>query len=682
MTRVRRVRFKTPPQFVAWDGEGTRVEEPTEWVTRCGTAYVWQKDGKITVTEEHKRYPQPYVLLACGAPGIGHRIIHEAGLPTKDCLEFILQVKQTYRNTIFVGFGFNYDVNQILKDLPDECLYELHEKNETCWGPYKIKWLPRKSFYIKHGRSGRSAVIYDVFGFFQTSFLQACREYIGKDDERLIEIEAGKAGRDAFEWSDLKEIIIPYNRMELVLLVEMMDKLRADFEAAGIFPSRWHGPGAIAGEVLGKYGVKVSRDIPKGVLRAAQWGYAGGRFEQFQLGRHADLVYEYDIRSAYPAAIANLPDLSAGSWEHVESWEPGTFGIWRCDYQSNDGLSTRKPQPLFRRSQTGSVSYPPKVHGWYWTPEASLVPSHIREGYVFRPISNNRPFAFVEKLYEQRRLYKSQGISTQRALKLILNSLYGKLAQTIGGKDGPPSWHQLEWAGYITSTTRAKIYEALMLNPNAVIATETDAVFSTEPLDLPLSDRLGDWEQTIFKSIVYLQSGFYYADTGAEILCKYRGMDRDRETKQPIGLPYRSVLDHLRDKTGLSDRVAAPLTSYTTRYVGLGLGLGTNSVWRSWETKPKTVILDQNPRSSKRFHLSLTNTFGGVLDPGCHLCDAGISLYQQLHPTQIGGEMGFSYRRALPWVTREAQDADQNDEEWLEENPDFRYNGEDQDRWQ
>lgn len=466
--------------------------------------------------------------------------------------------------------------------------------------------------------------------------------------------------------------------MELILLVRMMNILREDFKAAGITPSRWHGPGAIASEVLKKYTVKVSRDIPERVLRAAQYAYAGGRFEHFQLGRYKDMVYEYDIRSAYPAAIAQLPDLSSGTWEHVEQYEPDTFGVWRIEYESANGVADNQPQPLFRRSKRGSVSYPPKVQGWYWSPEADLVPSYIREGFVFRPATTNRPFAFVERLYEQRRIFKSQGISTQRAIKLILNSLYGKLAQTIGGKDGPPNWHQLEWAGYITSYTRAKIYRAVMLDPSAIIATETDAVFSTKPLPLTLSDKLGDWEQTTFNSIVYLQSGFYYAsainrDTGEEtIVCKYRGMDRDGETKQPVGLPYRHVLDHLRYRTGFSDRITKPLHSNTTRYIGLGIGLANNkSVWRTWETAPKTITLDQNPGRSKRFHLSLM----------CDLCDSGISLYIQPHPMIIGGEMGPSYARALPWVDY-PDDAELDEEEWLQENPEFRYNGEDQDKWQ
>ena len=200
-----------------------------------------------------------------------------------------------------------------------------------------------------------------------------------------------------------------------------------------------------------------------------------------------------------------------------------------------------------------------------------------------------------------------------------------------------------------------------MEHPESIIATETDAVFSTVPLDLQVSDNLGDWERKEYQSIVYLQSGFYYADTGDEIVCKYRGMDPDGDTKQPVGLPYRTVLDHLRHKTGLSDRITESLLSHTTRYIGLGLGLATKSVWRSWETKTKRVTLDQDGRSVKRFHLSLM----------CPLCEAGISLYQQPHPMGIGGYLGRSYARALPWV-HHTGDADGIDiDEYLEENPTF-----------
>src|SRR5215472_14890512 len=165
MTRIQRQRrFKDPAEFIAWDGEGVRVEEPIEielpQYSSSGSVFYWEKE-RIPF-ENHERKPQPYVLLANSK---GQRIINEAGIPTIDCLEFILNTKQQYPNSIFVGFGFNYDVNQMLKDLPKEKLLEIADNNETFVGSYKIKWLPRKTFYIKHGKSGRSATIYAVFGF-------------------------------------------------------------------------------------------------------------------------------------------------------------------------------------------------------------------------------------------------------------------------------------------------------------------------------------------------------------------------------------------------------------------------------------------------------------------------------------------------------------------------------------
>jgi hypothetical protein len=243
-------------------------------------------------------------------------------------------------------------------------------------------------------------------------------------------------------------------------------------------------------------------------------------------------------------------------------------------------------------------------------------------------------------MYDQRRLLQEQGNSLERALKLILNSLYGKLAQTIGATtEGPPRWHQLEYAGYITSYTRAKIYRAMQLNPDAIIATETDAVFSKEPLDLPLSGALGDWEETIFDEITYLQSGFYYAVTNGEIISKYRGMDRDRKTQQPLGLPLGEVLDHLHKFTTPELPYIKPLSSYTTRFVGLGLGLRTKSVWRSWEKKSRLISLSHRPGYGKRLHV--------IKD--CHWCQVGVSLADRLHETKIGGYSGKSYARALPW---------------------------------
>jgi len=646
-------------EFIAWDGEGTHVE--TEY--------------NISGYREYQ--PQPFVTLGNSKGG---RVSSPLGLSTKDCFELILNTKQEYPDSIFVGFGFGYDINQMLADEPWEVLERLYTKGTCVCGGYWIEWRPRKHFILRHRKSKRSAIIYDVFGFFQTSFLEACKEYLGNDDPDLDTIRKGKEDRDSFEWYEMDDKIVPYNNLELSMLVRVMVQLRQDLHDVGIDPSRWHGPGAIANEVLKKFNVPISRTVPEEVLDASQYAYAGGRFEHFWLGRYVGPVWEYDIHSAYPAAALNLPDLSSGDWEYVEAFEPDAFGVWYIEYDSGDeqGDKYRRPQPLFCRSENGSISYPSQVQGWYWTPEAGLCPGDVRGGWVFRPWSEAKPFSFVTGLYDERRTLKSQGKSAQRALKLILNSLYGKLAQTIGaGKKGPPRWHQLEYAGYITSYTRAMIYKAVSINPSAIIAVETDAVFSTEPLDLPVTDELGDWEQKEYKEIVYLQSGFYYAtEKNDTIKCKYRGMDRDGETLQPVRLPYRTVLDRLARYSGCEYGPTTNLLTYTTRFIGLGMAIKTDKVWRSWEREPKQVSLDQKPGGSKRYH---------VVD-NCPECQDGYTLNDCLHTMYIGGYSGESVARSLPWrhVERKPDDvwhdAPQNWEELQEQWQEF-LALEEADRW-
>jgi hypothetical protein len=54
-----------------------------------------------------------------------------------------------------------------------------------------------------------------------------------------------------------------------------------------------------------------------------------------------------------------------------------------------------------------------------------------------------------------------------------------------------------------------------------LIAVETDAVFSTVPLDLPIGEGLGEWECTTFDEMIYLQSGMYFGRQGTDWTEKY-----------------------------------------------------------------------------------------------------------------------------------------------------------------
>ena len=699
--------------FISWDGEGTQYNEPLRIEVGGLTMGYVTDDGEFqhVAIRKHVAQPQPYVLLAHSR---GDYISDPSnkGLSTHECLEFLLNTAKKYPDSIHVGFSINYDINQILADMPahqkwmihggpcpiEDC-DKVHEGGHTMLGGYYIKWVPRKFLIVSHRRTKRKIILYDGFSFFGKAFSVVCDSYLGEDHPQRQRIQAGKAARELFTIDELDDFIIPYNAAEVDMFTQIMTALRSHFHQAGIVPDKWYGPGAVASATLKKYNVRIDRSItPQGVENASQFAFAGGWFEQFRVGRHAGTIYENDIHSAYPAALVQLPDLSDGNWVHVEGFQPDTFGVWAVHYDSNDGArngGTTRPEPLFCRSENGSISHPHKVQGWYWTPEASAVPDCVREGWIFQPNTDTRPFAFIEAMYEQRRVWKCAPYNpAERALKIILASLYGKLAQTVGWnikKKEPPRWHQLQWAGYITSYTRAMIWHAVQQAPDSILAVETDAVFSTVPLVLPHSEDLGDWECKTYEEITYLQNGLYYAvKSGGDVICRYRGMDRDRHTAQPVGLPFNevicdcakdiktglpnnvTVMDHLRGKSGYPNRRTPRLYTQTTRFIGLGMGLRTDKVWRSWERAERQINIDGNRYSSKRYH-----------DPmHCPDCQASVSMWERTHPMYIGGYSGQSYARKIPWRETPQQATQDDPEEWLEMNPEFRDYGEDMDKWQ
>src|SRR5690606_12960194 len=100
-----------------------------------------------------------------------------------------------------------------------------------------------------------------------------------------------------------------------------------------------------------------------------------------------------------------------------------------------------------------AVHFPNVVEGWYWSPEANLAQylggyAEILEGWEFES-DGTTPFEWVGDVYQTRAQWKQEGNPSQIALKLLMNSMYGKFAQRVGFKgSSSPTWHQLEWAGW------------------------------------------------------------------------------------------------------------------------------------------------------------------------------------------------------------------------------------------
>jgi hypothetical protein len=121
----------------------------------------------------------------------------------------------------------------------------------------------------------------------------------------------------------------------------------------------------------------------------------------------------------------------------------------------------------------------------------------------------------------------------EKTIKLGLNSCYGKTAQQVGarvnkGELQPPAYFQLEWAGYVTAGCRAQLMLAALEKPNAIISFATDALFSSEKLDLhtPTEKTLGAWEMKIHDGMTIIMPGVYWLHDGDAIEHFSRGFDK------------------------------------------------------------------------------------------------------------------------------------------------------------
>lgn len=576
--------------FVAWDGEG-----------------VTDQSGK------HK-----YIML-CNSL-FGSSLINPAGLSTSDCLQQILEVGERNPKAIHVCFGASYDVNMILGDCARSEVEAIWDGHWTliCDGAYAVQYRARKSFSLRRGKpkygnvagkltrldSATGVVLWDVFGFFQSTFVEACEKYLGVDYPELEFIREQKQRRQQFTVDELADIE-RYCLLECRTLEALMIKLREYLEVAELPIKRWDGAGACAAALLQREKIlDHKRDCMAAVNDAAQYAYAGGRMELARYGHAPNTpVYHYDINSAYPTAMCRLPSLRSGEFIRGEgSYQIGLpFSLYRIRFRFNDCVM----YPFFWRADNCSIYYPQEGEGWYWQPEVEAAREAMKQGILsgdmtilesfhFVAKSSVSPFAFLPRLYEQRKQWKAEGIGAEKVLKLAINSLYGKTAQQAGGErtGGPPRYHQLEWAGYVTSYTRAMLYRAMLpaLADRQIIMCATDGIYSLVPLPaLTLGDKLGQWEFAEHSGITVVQSGVYWThDKDGQPRAFCRGFDRG-------SLHIDEIVKQWRRKKSSYD-------ASLTRFVTMGSALaGRESFkrWREWRTVPR--ILSLTTEYTKRF---------------------------------------------------------------------------------
>jgi len=515
---------KEPRPFLAIDGEG---------------------GGKDALGRQY------YLLMgAADASGEMKHIRHNKGkaLSTEDCFEFLLNLPGKH---ILVGYGIGYDATQILRGIPDRKLREIINPRQGKNGPIPVFWREyaityQQGQYLRVARidrsgpkprvlNGSSRTIHETLGFFQSTFVKAVTDWnIGNEAERAI-IKANKDIRAEFE--NLNDQMVEYCTLECRYLAALMTEFREVCYTARIRPTRWAGAGWLAAAMLKQHGAlkrpltaseqkeaaerKPSKALtPRRPARdreldiAGNLGYYGGRFEISRIGFIRGPLFEYDIKSAYPAAMLQMPCPHHTLWVHSRRRRLPTNGEL---YHAKVTFAHPPPDSLwcgFPFRQKGGLFWPLSGTGWYWSPEIEAACQHLQadilhvhDVWIAKRCCDCRPYDWINEVYAER---QRLGSSTKGyPLKLALNSLYGKRAQSSGR--GP--YHDVVEAGLITAITRAQIMEAVGQDPEAVVMIATDAVFSTRPLALDLGVGLGQWELKQWPDLFIAQPGVYFSPT-------------------------------------------------------------------------------------------------------------------------------------------------------------------------
>lgn len=522
------------------------------------------------------------VALAASSEQPGGALCDAEGIDSARVLEWLGGLPEAFPGRRLVVFGGRYDVTHWLAGVPRGTLRALWARGDARWhrsaaadsfDRYSLHMIDGHSFGVwREGWPSRVKVT-DVAPLFPGLTLRDACDAWGVP-------EGGEDG--------LADEMM--GRCEA--LAALMQRVAAKGREVGLRPPVWGAPGALAGALLRKHKAGAHLEPSKRieVREAALTAYYGGRVDMLQQGECAR-VLALDMRSAYPWALASAPSM-VGSWRKSKVYvESEGFALWKARFKAPK-LRALTPLPVRTPER---VTYPAEGAGWWHACElAAAIRSgadvDVSEGFVFTPAPGEpaEPFAWLRELYALRVELRDAGDDGEQLVKLALNAIYGKLAQSRG----KARYQCFELAGWVTARVRAAMLDVAMIAPAEVISIHTDGLlFDTarEPTSGPLitvGEGLGEWEAHRADNLLIVQPGVYtYDEPGVGVAVARRGADRQRGVPDK-GLSWERVAEEWREcgtagRVRLSQRMAHGIGTCATRRRWGTLG--------QWVTETRTV---------------------------------------------------------------------------------------------
>lgn len=377
------------------------------------------------------------------------------------------------------------------------------------------KYFHGKKFTWK--AEGRRLDFIEASSFYNRCALAKIDKKFGEKDKR---VDAKKMSLSRYE-SDMeyRRLVREYCIQDSRLVYNAITDLQMGIAALGVEIGAT--PGATARGFLNRLG-----EFPDILWRTQHQflrSYCGGRFEIVKRGVFDEIIYQYDIASAYPWALSQCPWLTntaESRWTNRFS-DNALYGTYRVSFEYDCYLGIA---PAWKEGiRTYSKA---EKDTWLSRPEVAWLLNHgaqikiLRALEVFDDNATDLWRQVIGELYAMKSNAPDE--ATRRGAKVILNSQYGVLIQLIrrngawvpineaknpvdfAGKlalEEPPrefeggKYYSPLYASNLTGLVRVKLLDAaLAVGESAYIGGHTDSVLSRKPLpDSFLKKELGGW---------------------------------------------------------------------------------------------------------------------------------------------------------------------------------------------
>lgn len=408
---------------------------------------------------------------------------------------------------IVVGFNLQYEWTQLFHDVP-------HDLKVSPDFDVTLQTGKLNTARIRATNNKRYMATFELGGTKRrVKLIDAMAYFVGSLDKAASVIGAGKKMPKPMAFSRKaarSSAFVEYAKQDAILTQRLGDYiagLHTTYDVATCISA----PHFAARVFRRRY---LTAEIPMPTEPLEQYGldsYHGGK-NGFYLPKPMLLkdIWHYDIRSAYPEAMRQLPNIETATWEAIDAYEPNAHAIWEIS-----GVATKcRFRAIMQHDARWITGRFNRVRVTSYELDAALRLGEIKitrcVGWIMRGEPGGPLQRYVDDFYALKRFAKTD--AERAAAKLFLNSLYGKFFQKtpLGNVTGydidshemvvtdPEQDFDYEAGGLyhppiaslITGYVRAKIHE--LEHEYDAVMTSTDGFFAyRSPDQSKLGDELG-----------------------------------------------------------------------------------------------------------------------------------------------------------------------------------------------